>query len=71
MADVGDADPFGGQKEVRVVPASTLLADKVLGRNDDVVKEDLAHLVLAVQQADRTHGDPGVCMSTRKKEIPS
>ena len=42
-----------------VVPAPVLLADELVGRDPDVVEEDLVDLVAAVDEADRPDGDAG------------
>ena len=45
--------------------------DQVLDRHLDVLEEDLVHLVAAVHQDQRAHGDAGVFMSISRKLMPS
>ena len=53
----GDAEPLVGQQELGAGPALVLLADQVRDRHLDVVEEHLVHLVAAVSDDDRLHGD--------------
>ncbi len=56
-AGAGDAGPLVAEQELRVVPARVLLADELVGRDPDVVEEDLVDLVAAVDEADRPDRD--------------
>ncbi len=57
-ADAGDAGALVAEQELGIVPALALLADAILDRHLDVVKEHLIDLGAAVDGDDRPHRDP-------------